>query len=65
MVVNMTFGLLTPPLGVHLFVACGIAKMKFDVICREILPFLILAVLVILIVTYIPPASMWLVKLFY
>jgi len=65
MVVNMTFGLLTPPLGVHLFVACGIAKKKFDVICREILPFLILAVLVILIVTYIPQASMGLVKLFY
>jgi C4-dicarboxylate transporter DctM subunit len=65
MVVNMTFGLLTPPLGVHLFVACGIAKIKFDVICREILPFLMLAVIVILIVTYIPQTAMWLVKLFY
>jgi C4-dicarboxylate transporter DctM subunit len=65
MVVNMTFGLLTPPLGVHLFVACGIAKIKFDVICREILPFLVLAVIVIFIVTYIPQTGMWLVKLFY
>jgi C4-dicarboxylate transporter DctM subunit len=65
MVVNMTFGLLTPPLGVHLFVACGIAKIKFDVICREILPFLLLAVVVIFIVTYIPQTGMWLVKLFY
>jgi len=64
-VVNMTFGLLTPPLGVNLFVACGIAKIKFDVICREILPFLLVAVVVIFIVTYIPQASMWLVKLFY
>jgi len=52
-------------LGVHLFVACGIGKIKFDVICREILPFLVLAVIVILIVTYIPQSAMGLVKLFY
>ena len=65
MVVNMTFGLLTPPLGVHLFVACGIAKIKFDVICREILPFILLAVAVIFIVTYFPQTGMWMVKLFY
>lgn len=64
-VVNMTFGLLTPPLGVNLFVACGIAKIKFNVICREIFPFLIVAVVVIFIVTYIPQTGMWLVKLFY
>ena len=62
MVVNMTFGLLTPPLGVLLFMACGIAKIKFNVICREILPFLIVAVAVIFIVTYFPWTAMWLVK---
>jgi C4-dicarboxylate transporter DctM subunit len=65
MVVNMTFGLLTPPLGVHLFVSCGIAKIKFDVICREVYPFLLVAVAVIFVVTYIPQTAMWLVKLFY
>jgi C4-dicarboxylate transporter DctM subunit len=64
-VVNMTFGLLTPPLGVNLFVSCGIAKIKFDELCREIYPFLAVAVVVVFIVTYIPQASMWLVKLFY
>lgn len=64
-VVNMTFGLLTPPLGVNLFVSCGIAKIKFDAICREIYPFLVVAVAVVFVVTYIPQASMWLVKLFY
>ncbi len=65
MVVNMTFGLLTPPLGVHLFVSCGIAKIKFDAICREVYPFLLVAVAVIFVVTYIPQTAMWLVKLFY
>jgi C4-dicarboxylate transporter DctM subunit len=62
MVVNMTFGLLTPPLGVLLFMACGIANIKFNVICREILPFLFVAVAVIFVVTYFPWTAMWLVK---
>jgi len=46
-------------------VSCGIAKIKFDELCREIYPFLAVAVIVVFIVTYIPQASMWLVKLFY
>lgn len=63
MVVNMTFGLLTPPLGVHLFMGCGIANIKFDAICKEIVPFLVIAVIVILIVTYVPDVTMFLVRL--
>jgi C4-dicarboxylate transporter DctM subunit len=63
MVVNMTFGLLTPPLGTHLFMGCGIAKIKFDSILREIWPMILVAVVVILLVTYIPETSMVLIKL--
>ena len=62
MVVNMTFGLLTPPLGVLLFMACNIANIKFNVICREIFPFLVVAVAVIFIVSYCPWTAMWLVR---
>jgi C4-dicarboxylate transporter DctM subunit len=60
-VVNMTFGLLTPPLGIHLFMSCGLAKIKFSEIVREIWPFIGVAVIVILITTYIPATGMWLV----
>ena len=64
MVVNMTFGLLTPPLGIHLFMSCGLAKVKFSEIVREIWPFIGVAVVVILITTYIPATGMWLVQIF-
>jgi C4-dicarboxylate transporter DctM subunit len=61
-VVNMTFGLLTPPLGIHLFMSCGLAKVKFSEIVREVWPFVGIAIIVILITTYIPATGMWLVQ---
>lgn len=60
MVVNITFGLLTPPLGVHLFMACGIAKIKFSEILKEMVPFLVACLIIILLVTYIPPLTTFL-----
>lgn len=62
MVVNITFGLLTPPLGVHLFMACGIAKIKFSEIVREIIPFLIACLIVILLTTFVPSVSLFLTQ---
>lgn len=62
MVVNITFGLLTPPLGVHLFMACGIAKIKFSEIVREIVPFLIACLIVILLTTFVPGVSLFLTQ---
>lgn len=62
MVVNITFGLLTPPLGVHLFMACGIAKIKFSEILREICPFLIMCLIIILLTTFIPQVSLFLTQ---
>ena len=54
MVVNITFGMLTPPLGVHLFMGCGIAKIKFTEIMKEMPMFLIICLAVILLTTFIP-----------
>lgn len=62
MVVNITFGLLTPPLGVHLFMACGIAKIKFSEIVKEIIPFLIACLIVILLTTFVPGVSLFLTR---
>ena len=62
MVVNITFGLLTPPLGVHLFMACGIAKIKFSEIVREMVPFLIMCLIVILLTTFVPQVSLFLTQ---
>lgn len=62
-VVNMTFGLLTPPLGVHLFVGSSIANIKLEEVIKEILPFLAIGILVILITTYWPELAVGMVKL--
>ena len=47
-------GLLTPPLGVCLFVVSGVTGIKLSVIIRSVMPFLALEICVLLIVTYIP-----------
>lgn len=54
MVVNITFGMLTPPLGVHLFMGCGIAKIKFTDIMKEMPMFLLICLLVIVVTTFVP-----------
>jgi tripartite ATP-independent transporter DctM subunit len=54
MVLNIVVGLLTPPLGVCLFVVSGVTGIKLSVIIRSVMPFLALEICVLLIVTYIP-----------
>lgn len=54
MVLNLVIGLITPPLGVCLFIACGIAKITLEQIVRAILPFLIAAIGVLFLVSYLP-----------
>lgn len=63
MVLNLVIGLITPPLGVCLFVSCGIAKITLEQIVRAILPFLIAAIAVLFIVTYIPELSLWIPRM--
>jgi C4-dicarboxylate transporter DctM subunit len=54
MVVNLSIGFITPPVGVNLFVASGIGKIPFVDLCRKIIPFLIALLVGLLIITYIP-----------
>lgn len=63
-VVNMTFGLITPPLGVNLFVGSKIGDVKVEEVIKEIWPFIAACVLVILLTTYVPKLSMLFVNLF-
>lgn len=58
MVLNLAIGFVTPPVGVNLFVASGIAKLKLADIAKAAFPMLGLMILVLLIVTYFPPLSM-------
>ncbi|MBM4308304.1 MAG: TRAP transporter large permease [Deltaproteobacteria bacterium] len=63
MVLNLVIGLITPPLGVCLFIACSIARITLEQIVKAILPFLIAAIGVLFIVTYIPELVLWLPRM--
>ncbi len=54
MVLNIVVGLLTPPLGVCLFVVCGVTGLSLSRITRAVMPFLALEFGVLLLVTYVP-----------
>ncbi len=58
MVVNLAIGFITPPVGVNLFVASGIAKAQIGEISRAALPFLIAMIVVLLFITYVPQLSL-------
>jgi C4-dicarboxylate transporter DctM subunit len=59
MVLNIAVGLLTPPLGVCLFVVCGVTGISLGRIIRSVLPFLALELAVLLLVTYVPAVILW------
>lgn len=62
MVMNLTMGLITPPLGINLFVANGIGRRgNFTDIVKNVLPMFLILVAVLLLVTYIPSISLCLV----
>ena len=64
MVMNLTMGLITPPLGINLFVANGVDKrVTFTEIVRHVPPMFIVLVIVLMMVTYIPNISLLLVHM--
>jgi tripartite ATP-independent transporter DctM subunit len=65
MVMNLVIGLTTPPVGVCLFVASSIGKISLEKISRAGLPFLVVSLIVLLLVTYIPEITLFLPGLFY
>lgn len=63
MVLNIVVGLLTPPVGVCLFVVCGITDLPLTDLTRAVLPFIAVEMLVLLLVTYFPGLVMFIPKL--
>ena len=60
MVVNLAIGFVTPPVGVNLFVASGITKVKIEQVSRAV-PFLIAMLVVLGFVTFVPEISLFLI----
>lgn len=61
--INATIGLLTPPVGAGLFIASAVGEVKFETLTRSVLPFLAVALVVLMLITFYPPLTTWLPSL--
>ncbi len=64
MVLNLSIGLCTPPVGSVLFVGCAIAKIPIARVIRPLLPLFLAMLVALLLVTFLPWLSLWLPRLF-
>ena len=58
MAVNLALGLCSPPYGCNLFVGCAVAKIKMQEMFKWLIPFFIVGVLMVLLITYVEPLSL-------
>ena len=65
MVVNLALGMITPPFGVNLFAACTVARISLDRIIPYLLPFVLVILGCLMLITYIPAISLTLRDLVY
>ena len=63
-IMNLEVGYLTPPVGLNLFLSSYRFEKPFAQICRNVLPFLLIQFAVVLLVTYVPVLSTWLIGFF-
>ena len=57
---NMEIGLVHPPVGLNLFVLSSIAVAPMGAVIRGILPFLVILLIVLAVITYVPVLTLWL-----
>ncbi len=65
LVLNLGIGLVTPPVGAVLYVGCAVAKIPVWEAIKNIWPFYIAMLVVLMLVTYIPEISLWLPSMFH
>ncbi len=65
MVVNLALGMITPPFGVNLFAACTVARISVDRIVPRLLPFILVVLACLMVITYVPLISIGLRDLVY
>ena len=63
MVFNLSIGLITPPVGTLLFVACSIADIPFQKIIKPILPMIAMLVIALFLIVFVPSISLFIPKL--
>ncbi len=64
MVLNLSVGLCTPPVGSVLFIGCSVANVKIQDVVKPMIPFFIAMIVALLLVTYLPQLALWLPESF-
>jgi tripartite ATP-independent transporter DctM subunit len=64
-VLNLMIGLVTPPVGLVLYLSTSLAQAKFEEVVKELFPFLVALVLVLILCTFLPSIVLWLPGLFF
>nr|WP_276539603.1 MULTISPECIES: TRAP transporter large permease [Alcaligenes] len=59
MVVNLALGMVTPPFGVNLFAACSVAGISLEKLIRPLLPFVVVILACLMLISYVPEVSLW------
>ena len=60
MVMNLSIGTITPPVGSVLFVGCSVANLKVEAVVKKLMPYFVAIIIALLLVTFIPAISTWL-----
>ena len=63
MILNLTVGLVTPPVGVVLYATADVGKIKFEDLVKAIIPFVLISFVVLALVTFIPDISLFIPRL--
>ena len=62
LMVNLAIGLITPPVGINLYVASNVTKLSIEKVARGALPFLLASLVGLVVVAVFPEMSLWLVR---
>ena len=64
MIMNLSIGLITPPMALNLFVASQVSNLSIDKLVKPIMPFLIASIFILILLTLVPSLSMMLPNIF-
>jgi C4-dicarboxylate transporter, DctM subunit len=60
---NVGLSLITPPVGVVLYVACGLSRLSIETVIRPLIPFMLVLVGTLLIISYVPAITLFVPRL--
>jgi len=63
--VNLALGMITPPFGVNLFAACAVAGLPLERLIKPLVPFVLVVIACLMVITYWPGLSLGLRDLVY